>query len=164
MGKCLKYVILKGYVREDKVLVRFLRFIEDASGKVIEVDEFNRRVICVVPVSKFNDIVDTIIDYTRGYSFNVKASCSVDSISSIEHNIKSIGFFLRVGLNMYYVLVCGRVVEVVFKRNNINIKVGAPRNTLPKPPIPPSLFIFDDHSIAYAIKDLDEIIKVLGLA
>ncbi len=161
MSVCNIYLIVSLYVREDKVLLRAVRGFEGLGGRVVFIDEVLRRVIVNIKASAIDGVDRILSEYASSYSINVKASCLVESLSVIEDRIKGLRW-VRVGANVYYVSIGGRVVEVQFRGGRrVDVKIGL-RSSLVTP-IPPSVFNLDLTGAREALTELPGVLELLGL-
>mgnify|MGYP001770631292 CR=1 FL=1 len=159
---CSVYLVVTLYVRGDRVLLRALRLLESLGGRIIGVDEVNRRVVCVTPSKSIDGLSSLLSDYASGYVVNVKASCNVESLSELEGRIKGFKSRVRGGSNVYYLAFNGRVVEVNFRGGGrVDFKIGV-RSSLVKP-VPPSVFNMTVEEARSAVSDLESLLSQLGL-
>jgi len=158
---CDVYLVVSLYVRGDRVLLRAVRGFESLGGRVVFVDEDSRRVVANVRATRVDDVERLISYFASGYTVNVKASCSAESLSLVEGRVRGLRY-VRVVANTYYASVNGRIVEVNFRGGGrVDVKIGV-RSSLVAP-VPPSVFNMDLRAAREALGELPVILDQLGL-
>ena len=142
---CGLYLVFAGVVRQDRVMIRFVRALEGAGAQVFHVDEESRVVKANVPASSLEALEELAKAYLEGYGVEVKASCRLADPEGLSERLREAGFraFRGGGVTVAYGVYSGRMVEVEVApgRGGVRVKVGRRTSARPRSPPPPGLFV-----------------------
>ncbi len=140
-------------VREDKVLTRFIKLIHSFNGKVIDIDEENRRIVFHANISDFINILSILKDYvlTATIQVTIAQRCMLKKKSEVYKFIKSrTSSVLVTRKSMYGILLSDNfkvLVEVTYKDNSGIIRLSILREEVKVSqityPIPNSMLLHD---------------------
>ena len=74
-------IVFKVIVRQDKLLVKFVKLLREEEGSIVLVDEVNRRVIFRFPLVSYEKVLPLIEGYTLSSSYELRAT--------LTHNLSS---------------------------------------------------------------------------
>jgi len=145
---CGFYLVFSGVVRQDRVLLRFVRALGGAGAQVFYVDEESRVVRANVPASALQVLGDLVEGYVAGFSVEVKASCRLVDSEGLVERLRGAGFRAfrgGKGVTVAYGVYSGRLVEVEVDpgRGRVRVKVGRRTSARPGSPPPPGMFLLD---------------------
>lgn len=162
LGNCGLYLLVSLRVRPDKPFPGAVRVLEKAGARLNYVDEEQRGVSALVPVSKLDTLAELGREYAEYVSVSVKASCRGEP-GVVRGKLRALGFIwisrghVEILLGSYE----GRAVEVEIAGGRVRVKAGVRVSGRPRPPVPPSLFTLQLEDVGDAIDTINKLIAYL---
>lgn len=153
--RCRRYVVARGYIKEEVPLTKSLREIINSGGRFLWKDEISRRVVFKISPRAMLQKRFNFGEFA--YEYNLLC-VGVDKRLLLGK--KGIRIVSRSGRRIVaHALVAGRYVLLELKNNKLYIKIGV-KSKVEKPPLilPPSAFILRLEDLA-EIEDNLNIIK-----
>ncbi len=136
--KCKRYVIARGYIKEEAPLTKSLREIINSGGRFLWKDEISRRVVFRVSPKR---LLKKRFDFGK-FIYEYNLICS-GAGKQLLLNKKEIKIIINDNKRIVaHAVVAGRYVLLELKNNKLYAKIGV-RSTVEKPPLilPPSAFL-----------------------
>jgi len=164
---CSVYAVASFYVRPDRLLVRAVRLVESAGGRVLDVDEERRVVRANLPVRAVERLSRELEELLSGSGVEVKVTCRYRaSLGETARMLRRRGFLVELagGRLLAYGVAGGRYVEVEVLEGRVRVKVGrraaaGGRRLTSRPP--PAAFVM---SLGEAVEASREALAVAGAA
>lgn len=161
---CGSYLVFTGVVRQDRVLIRFVRAVEGLGGRVLHVDEEARSVRANVPAGRIGLLSELAEAYLAGHSVEVKASCRSGDPGRLIESLKGAGCRILAGpggrYTAYGLTPSGRIVEVEVDRasGRVKLKIGRRLTGKPRSAPPPGLFLLTLEEAREALGELASLV------
>ena len=162
LSSCGSYLLVSLRVRLDRPFPRVVRILEGLGARLDYVDEEQRRITALVPITRIASLAEVEGEYTDYMSVTVKASCRGEP-GAVGERLRGMGFtrVSRGSTSLYLGSYRGRAVEVEVSGRRVKVKVGARTTGRPRLPVPPSLFTLDLREAREAVGVLNEFIAEL---